>query len=206
MPNPSSGTSSGISTPNLGYTRTRPFLASRCFPTMLRRLLKMPRGKTVKWDTVKEVPGGLKEGKDALSTLNDEGRVQNPQWTAEAGGSTTRRMFGCNSHKECPVRARLLMEGATTKVQLNDAEHSEELNPLDRSNSKLTRAEKAEMRKAREYGGTPVVVCSKMSKKEVLSGAPVHKRTEGGLEGALFPLHYRRSCTPPQSAASDTTA
>ena len=101
------------------------------------------------------------------------------------------------------------MEGATTKVQLNDAEHSEELNPLDRSNSKLTRAEKAEMRKALEYGGTPVVVCAKLSKKAVLSGAPVHKRTgaeEGGLKGALFPLHYRRSCTPPQSAASDTTA
>ena len=146
--------------------------------------------KRAQWRTVLIVDS-IKDAKAALLVFDDNGEVKKPSWRSLPGGDYNRRKFQCSAHVDCEVLLRFTLNQAG-RVELQRAEHREHssvVNDKDRRNAKLTRDEKAELMLAREYGGTPATVLSKLEAVAVkngnvqkVDGAPGEK---SGLAGLL---------------------
>ena len=150
----------------------------------------------VNWITHKKVSDGVDEAKRILLTWHDPGALDVPEWNtkwkSKAGGDKHRRVYHCCAHEDCEAMVRLVEHVDGVAIQLNEAEHTTVPCVYDRKNAKLTRSEKAEMQKAKSYGGTAATVVARLSNTLVQSGRPVQKRAKNdnngvGLKGAPPP-------------------
>ena len=100
-------------------------------------------------------------------------------------GGTTRRVYKCISHENCPVLVRTTLKGGSYVVEAKDGlEHSKvEAPPKRRTNSALTKVQEEELKKSVNEGSKPAAILSGWTAAVLKKNPHARKRKKGGLAG-----------------------